>query len=141
VVGWRASTVEFRDLDEPHGGGAESRSVRRPLLLILAAALVVPGCSQGTNTPVATGNPVGADPIAHACALVRYWADTSGAVTDPDTGFTSKTEVLDIAAAAWPGDSSTGGQFVKLYDDLQSDMTDTEYATEASTFEATASCT
>jgi hypothetical protein len=112
--------------------------VNRILLLALAAAVVATACSKAAS-PGLSGNPVGVDPVAHACALVRYWADTSGAVADPDSGATPKTEVLDIAAAAWPGDSATGGQFVKLYDDLSSDLTDAQYAAEVSTFE-TAHC-
>jgi hypothetical protein len=76
----------------------------------------------------------GESPSAHACSLVRYWADTTGTVKDPDSGVTSQSEVIDIAREAWPDDTGTAAQFLQLYDDLSSDMTDAEYAMEANAF-------
>ncbi len=90
-------------------------------MILLAGATA---CSSGQS----------GDPRAHACALVRYWADTSGTVSDPDTGATSVGEITDLARSAWPQDTGAAAQFIQLYDDLGSSATDTQYAVEAHPF-------
>jgi hypothetical protein len=102
--------------------------MQRLLLIVVTAMLLAPACGGGSGA--------GANPSAHACALVRYWADTTGSVADPDSGVTSKSEVLDLARTAWPNDTGTAAQFIQLYNDLSSDLTDAQYAAEASTFTA-----
>jgi hypothetical protein len=67
---------------------------------------------------------------------VRYWEDTSGSIADPDTGATSETEIADIARQAWPDNTATGDESVKLYHDLSSDLTDAQYTAEANAFTA-----
>jgi hypothetical protein len=99
--------------------------IRRPLLLTLTAALVaMPGCKSAA---------MGA--TSHACALGRYWADTSGTVADPDSGVTTQTEVVDLAREACRTTPARLPQFVQLYDNLSGNMSDSEYAAEATAFE------
>ena len=89
--------------------------------VLLIAALALTGCKT-------------ASPTSHACALVRYWADSTGTVADPDSGVTTESEVVDLARSSWPNDTGTAAQFVQLYDDLSSNMSDAEYAAEAVAF-------
>jgi hypothetical protein len=93
---------------------------------MLIATFVAAGCSSSAAS----------DPVAHACALVAYWADTSGSVSDPDSGPTSVSEVTEIAKEGWPNDTGMAAQFVQLYDDLSSDLSDSQYAAEAAAFES-----
>ncbi len=96
-------------------------------------ACLLPACGSGSNPGSNSGST--GDPVAHACALVRYWADTTGTVAYPDTGATSKSEVLDLAREGWPGDTGAAAEFVQLYDDLSSDLSDAQYWAEATAFE------
>ena len=95
-------------------------------LIAALLALALSACAQHSDATAS----------AHACSLVQYWADSTGEVADPDEGATSVAEVNDLARAGWPNDATTASKFVQLYDDMSSDMTDAEYAAEASAFEA-----
>jgi hypothetical protein len=112
------------------------QAMRRLLIAVIAAVIAV-ACTSSTAgvTGGATDTTSTLAPIDHACALVAYWADTTQTVTDPDSGVTSQPEVIDLAKAAWPGDTATEGKFLQLYDDLSSDLTDAQYGREATTFE------
>jgi hypothetical protein len=97
--------------------------MKRVVGLALMVALLAGSCSGGNS-----------DPVAHAWALVRYWADTTGSVSDPDSGPTSVSEVNDIATSAWPNDPATAAQFVNLYNHLSTSESDAQYSVEASPF-------
>ncbi len=100
--------------------------MRRVWILVLAAALVAPACSSA-----------GGGSVGQACEVVRWWADSSGAVAKPDAAPESRPAAVDLGQSAWPDDTAAADQFVQLYDDLSSDMSDSQYADEANAFEAT----
>ena len=97
---------------------------------LVAGALVLTACSS--SGAGATASPT-LMPKDHACALVRYWADDSGTVADPDTGFTTQPEIIALAKAGWP-DTATEAKFVQLYDDLTANLSNKAYAAEATAF-------
>lgn len=96
----------------------------RRIVAAAAVALALAGC-QGYSV----------DAWSHACALVRYWGDQTGTVSDPDSGPTTRSEVVDLGNSAWPNDSFTADRFVGLYDHLSTNESDADYsANEADPF-------
>jgi hypothetical protein len=103
--------------------GGPARLQVRGIAAVAAVALALAGC-HGSS-----------DARSYACALVRYWGDQTGTVSDPDSGPTTRSEVVDLGNSAWPYDIATADLFLGLYDHLSTNESDADYsANEADPF-------
>ena len=92
-------------------------------IIVAALGLGLAGCTSQANQ------------TKQACAYVHFWADTTGAVRDPDGGqvFTER-DAMHLGEAAWGPISPGAADFLNLYDSLDSPMSDAAYSAEAVQF-------
>src|SRR5438093_339482 len=97
---------------------------------VVFASLLIGGCTKTTTTAEDTGTSSSYDP----CPVVRWWADATGNVSIPVDAPTSLAQAEEFASQL---PDAEGAAYLRLYNDLSSNMTDAAYAAEASSFEAT----